>query len=421
MDVKVLGAANEVGRSGFLVNCNGTKLLLDYGVMFGRRGTPPGYPLHVKPKDIDAIIITHAHLDHSGNVPSLFVSGNTDVYATPPTFDLSKLLIEDMLKIEKNSHPFDLPEVNNMMKNAKEVGFKQKITKGNATFELRESGHVIGGSTVLVESEGKRMFYTGDIKTNGSRMLREMDLDIGEIDLLITESTYAKTEQKPRQESEKELIDFANEVMDRKGILFIPSFSVERSQEIACVLRSANFKHKIIMDGMALKVNEIMFRHPEYLRDPKVFSEAIKSATAIREHSERKRAMGEPCVVISPAGMLVGGNAVYYLQQLSFNAKNGIALVSYQGEGTPGKKLLDTGKVSTRGKDLSVTAEVKQFQFSGHADKKELFDMIKKIKGNPKVCTVHGDSESCEMFAQEIHEKFGFETYAPIVDDTITV
>ncbi len=421
MDVKVLGAANEVGRSGFLVNCNGTNLLLDYGVLFGRRGTPPGYPLHVKPKDLDAIIITHAHLDHSGYVPSLFVSGNTDVYATPPTFDLSKLLIEDMLKIEKNSHPFDLPELNNMMNNAKEIGFRQKITKGNATFELRESGHVIGGSTVLVESEKKRLIYTGDIKTNGSRMLREMDLDIGEIDLLITESTYAKTKQKPRKESEKELIEFANEVMDRKGILFIPSFSVERSQEIACILRSSNFKHKIIMDGMALKVNEIMFRHPDYLRDPKVFSDAINSSTAIREHAERKRAMGEPCVVISPAGMLVGGNAVYYLQQLSFDSKNGIALVSYQGEGTPGKKLLETGKVSTRGKDVNVTAEVKQFEFSGHADRNELFDMIKKIKGNPKVWTVHGDSESCEMFAKEIHEKFGLETYAPAVSDTITV
>jgi putative mRNA 3-end processing factor len=389
--------------------------------MFGKRGSPPGYPLHVKPKDIDAIIITHAHLDHSGNVPSLFVSGNTDVYATPPTFDLSKMLIEDMLKIEKNAHPFGLPEVNNMMKNAKEIGFKQKVTKGNATFEFRESGHVIGGSTVLVESEKKRLFYTGDIKTNGSRMLREMDMDIGEIDLLITESTYAKTEQIPRKESETQLIEFANEVMDRKGILFIPSFSVERSQEMACILRSANFKHKIIMDGMALKVNEIMFKHPEYLRDPKIFSEAIKSSTAIREHAERKRAMGEPCVVISPAGMLVGGNAVYYLQQLSFNNKNGIALVSYQGEGTPGKKLLDTGKVSTRGKDLKVEAEVKQFQFSGHADKKELFDMIKKIKGNPKVWTVHGDSESCDIFAQEIHEQFGFETYAPAVNDEITI
>ncbi|AFS81533.1 beta-lactamase domain-containing protein [Candidatus Nitrosopumilus koreensis AR1] len=421
MNVKVLGAANEVGRSGFLVNCNGTNLLLDYGVLFGRRGTPPQYPLHVKPKDLDAIIITHAHLDHSGNVPSLFVSGNTDVYATPPTFDLSKLLIEDMLKIEKNSHPFDIPELNNMMKNAKEIGFRQKVTKGNATFELRESGHVIGGSTVLVESEGKRLFYTGDIKTNGSRMLREMDLDIGEIDMLITESTYAKTEQKPRKESEDELIEFAKEVMDRKGILFIPSFSVERSQEIACILRNANFKHRIIMDGMALKVNEIMFRHPEYLRDPKVFSDAIKGATAITDHAERKRVMEEPCVVISPAGMLVGGNAVFYLQHLAFNDKNGIALVSYQGEGTPGKKLLETGKVSARGKDISVTAQVKQFEFSGHADRNELFDMIKKIKGNPKVLTVHGDSESCDLFAQEIHEKFGLEAHSPAVNEEITV
>ena len=109
-----------------------------------------------------------------------------------------------MLKIEKNAHAFDLPELNNMMRNAKEIGFRQKVTKGNATFEFRESGHVIGGSTVLVESDGKKLFYTGDIKTNGSRMLREMDLDIGEIDLLITESTYAKTEQKTKKRIRKQ-------------------------------------------------------------------------------------------------------------------------------------------------------------------------------------------------------------------------
>ena len=288
MEVKVLGAANEVGRSGFLVNCNGTNLLLDYGVLFGKRGMPPEYPLHVKPKDLDAIIITHAHLDHSGNVPSLFVSGNTDVYATPPTFDLTRLLIEDMLKITKDAQPFGLPELNNMMRNAKEIGFREKITKGNATFELRETGHVIGGGSVLVESQKKRLFYTGDIKTHGSRMLREADLDVGDIDLLIIESTYSQTEQKPRKESERELIEFANEVMDRKGVLFIPSFSVERSQEMACILRSSNFNHKIIMDGMALKVNEIMFNHPDYLRDPKVFADAINGAVAVRDHEKRK-------------------------------------------------------------------------------------------------------------------------------------
>ena len=421
VNVKILGAASEVGRSGFLVNCDGTNILMDYGVMFGKRGTPPEYPVHVKPKDVDGVIITHAHLDHSGYVPSLFVSGHTDVFATPPTFDLSQLLIEDMLKIEKNSHPFDLPEVNNMMRNAKEISYKQKVKKGNATFELRESGHVIGGSTILMESAGKRLFYTGDIKVKGSRMLRNADLDIGEVDLFITESTYSQTEQIPREESENGLIEFANEVMDRKGTLFIPSFSVERSQEIACVLKNANFKHKIIMDGMALKVNEIMFRYPEYLRDPKVFSDSINEAVSIRGHKERKKAMEEPCVVISPAGMLVGGNAVYYLQQLAFDSKNGIALVSYQGEGTPGRKLLETGKVSTRGKDLNVSAEVKQFEFSGHSDRKELLDMIKNLKGSPKVLTVHGDSESCNLFAQEIQEKFGFDAQAPSANDIINV
>jgi putative mRNA 3-end processing factor len=421
LDVKVLGAANEVGRSGFLVNCNGTNLLLDYGVLFGKRGSPPGYPLHVKPKDLDAIIITHAHLDHSGNVPSLFVSGNTDVYATPPTFDLSQLLIEDMLKITKDAQPFGLPELNNMMRNAKEIGFKEKVTKGNATFELRETGHVIGGSSVLVESEKKKLFYTGDIKTHGSRMLREADLDVGDIDLLIIESTYSQTEQIPRNESEKDLIEFANEVMDRKGVLFIPSFSVERSQEMACILRSSNFKYPIIMDGMALKVNDIMFRHPGYLRDPEVFSDAINQATAVKDHEKRKRVIEEPCVVISPAGMLVGGNATYYLQQLSFDSKNGIALVSYQGEGTPGKKLLEEGKVTSRGKELKVAAEVKQFQFSGHADRNELFEVVKRIQGNPKVLTVHGDSESCKTFAQEIHEQFGLETHSPSVNEVISI
>ena len=422
MEIKVLGAAGEVGRSAFQVNCDGTNFLLDYGVMFGKpRGAPPTYPLHVKPRDIDSVIITHAHLDHSGCVPSLFVSGNCNVYGTAPTFDLSKLLIQDMIKIEKNAHSFGVPEIDNMMQKAKTVGFKEKIIRGNASFELRSSGHVIGGSTVLVESNNKKLFYTGDINLRGSRLLPPADLDIGEVDMVITESTYSQQNQMPRKDSEKGLIDFANEIMDRKGTLFIPSFSVERSQEVASVLINAGFNHKIIMDGMALKVNEVLLRYPEYLRNPEIFKDVIDRVVAVRDHNERKKALNEPCVVISPAGMLVGGNAVYYLQELSFNDKNGIALVSYQGEGTPGKKLLDTGKVQTRGKDLNVKAEVKQFQFSGHADRDSLFEMIKNLKGNPKIMTVHGDDTSCTRFAEEIHEKFGFEAQAAKLDQKITI
>jgi len=422
VEIKVLGAAGEVGRSAFQVNCDGTNFLLDYGVMFGKpRGAPPTYPLHVKPRDIDSVIITHAHLDHSGCVPSLFVSGNCNVYGTAPTFDLSKLLIQDMIKIEKNSHSFGVPEIDNMMAKSKIIGFKEKITRGNASFELRSSGHVIGGSTVLVESNNKKLFYTGDINLRGSRLLPPADLDIGEVDMVITESTYSQENQMPRNESEKGLIDFANEVIDRKGTLFIPSFSVERSQEVASVLINSGFKHKIIMDGMALKVNEVLLRYPEYLRNPEIFKNVMDKVVAVRDHNERKKALKEPCVVISPAGMLVGGNAVYYLQELSFSDKNGIALVSYQGEGTPGKKLLDTGKVQTRGKDLNVKAEVKQFQFSGHADRDSLFEMIKNLKGNPRIMTVHGDDESCTRFAEEIHEKFGFEAHAAKLDEKIII
>ena len=422
MNVKILGAAGEVGRSGFLVNCDGTNILLDYGVMFAKkRMDPPSYPLHVKSKDVDAAIITHAHLDHSGCIPSLFNGGNTNVYCTSPTLDLSTLLIEDMLKIEKNKHSFDYRHVNSMLKNSKEIGFREPVNVDNTKFELRSSGHVLGGSTVLLEAEGKRLFYTGDINPKGSRMLPKADLEIGNIDILITESTYSQTNQMPREESEKGLIEFANEVMDRKGILFIPSFSVERSQEIACVLKNANFQHPVIMDGMALKVNDIMFRYPEFLKNINIFSDAINDAFLIRNDRDRKRAISEPCAIISPAGMLVGGNAVYYLQNLALDDKNGIAMVSYQGEGTPGRRLLETGKISTRGKDMKVKATVKQFEFSGHADRDSLFDMIKNIKGNPKVLTVHGDNESCTKFAEEIQEKFGFDAYAPKLGEQISV
>ena len=422
MKIKVLGAASEVGRSGFAVNCDGTNLLLDYGVMFAKkRNDPPSYPLHIRPKDVDATIITHAHLDHSGCIPSLFDGGNTDVYCTPPTLDLSILLIEDMLKIEKNKHSFDHRHVNSMIKNSKEIGFREPVNIGNAKFELRSSGHVIGGSTVLVEAQGKRLFYTGDINLRGSRMLPKADLDIGDIDLLITESTYSQTNQTPRKESEQGLIEFANEVMDNKGILFVPSFSVERSQEIACVLKNANFQHPVIMDGMALKVNDIMFRYPEYLKNINIFSDAVNDAFLVRNHSDRKRAIEKPCVVISPAGMLVGGNAVFYMQKLAFNDKNGIAMVSYQGEGTPGKKLLETGKILADGKEMKVKATVKQFQFSGHADRDSLFDMIKNIKGSPKVLTVHGDNESCMKFAEEIQEKFGLDAHPPKLGEEISV
>lgn len=422
MKVTVLGAAGEVGRSGFLVEHENSRILMDYGVMFERRGEPPKFPLPVQSRDLAGAIITHAHLDHSGNMPSLYQTGTVDMYATDPTFDLSALLIEDMLKLQKSrQYPFGHPELYGMMRNAKPVEYGQTIHKGPISFELRRSGHIVGGATVLAEAGDRRVFYTGDIKVPGSRLLQEADLDIGEIDLLITESTYSQTEQTPREESERGLVEFANETMDNKGVLFIPSFSVERAQEMLCILKAAGFEHRIIMDGMALKVNDILLRHPRFHRDPNTFREAVKSAVSVRRHEERKKAIKEPCVVISPAGMLVGGNAVFYLQELATDRKNGIAMVSYQGEGTPGRRLLDEGKVSYRGNDHTVLAQVRQFQFSGHSDRRDLFEMVGGMQGNPKVLTVHGDLDSCELFAEQIHAEFGFDAQAARPGQTVQV
>ena len=420
MKVSVLGAAKEVGRSAFLVNVNSTGILMDYGVLLKRE---PIFPMHVRPKDVDAVVISHAHLDHSGFVPSLFLSESASVQAlgTPPTFELSRLLIEDMIKISGFYLPFEYIDIITMMNNSKNLQYKETYTVNDVKVTLHESGHVLGGASVILEHDGKRIFYTGDINTRGSKLLRPADLDFGEIDLMIIESTYSQSEQMPRDQAEKELLEFAYDVLERGGTLFIPAFSVERAQEIATVLKSNNFRHKVVMDGMALKANQIMMKHPTFLKDAEIFKRAINEAEWISGWNRRRSVVKEPCVIISPAGMLVGGSAVFYLQEIAKSDKNGVAMVSYQGEGTPGRALLDRRMVSFDGRERKCLADVKRFEFSGHNSRSELFEILENVKGSPKVLTVHGDGPSCTKFAEEIKIKYGFESKAPDAGDLIEI
>ncbi len=419
MKITTLGSGKEVGRSGFTVTSDNTNILLDYGVLLKKE---PFFPIHVRPKDINTVVITHAHLDHSGFVPSLFSSNsNIPVLGTNPTFDLSNLLIEDMIKISGFYLPFEYADLYNMMNHSKILEYKEKYLINDMQITLHESGHIIGGSSILVESEGKRIFYTGDINIRGSKLLRSADLELPEIDMLIIESTYSQTEQTPREESEKNLANFASDIVERGGTLFIPAFSVERAQEIASVLKSFNFKYKIAMDGMALKANEIMLKNPSFLRDPKVFKKIISEVEWVQGWHRRKQLVKEPGIIISPAGMLVGGTAIFYLQEIAKNPNNGIALVSYQGKGTPGRVLLEKGLVSYNGKTKKSLADVKHFEFSGHSSRTELFEILKKIKGNPKVLAVHGDDMSCIKFASEIKEKCGLDAIAPDNGEIIEV
>jgi putative mRNA 3-end processing factor len=355
-------------------------------------------------------------LDHSGFVPSLYLSGTSDIpaLATLPTFELSELLLEDMIKISGFYLPFEYIDVTTMLKSSKNMQYREPFIVNDATkVTLHESGHVVGGASVVLEHDGKKVFYTGDINTRGSKLLRPADLDFGEIDMMIIESTYSQSEQQPREEAEKALVEFAYEVIERGGTLFVPSFSVERAQEIACVLKAYNFKHKVVMDGMALKANQIMSRHPAFLRDAEMFKKAIGEAEWISGWSRRKKVVHEPAVIISPAGMLVGGSAVFYTQQIAESDRNGIAIVSYQGEGTPGRQLLDKRVATIDGRNIKCYADVKRFEFSGHNSRHELFEILDRVKGNPKVLAVHGDGPSCVNFAKEINEKYGYEAYAP--------
>ena len=182
----------------------------------------PLFPIQVNPKDIDAVVITHAHLDHSGCVPSLFLQdSNLESLATMPTFELSELLIQDMIKISGFYLPFQYHDLVNMLNHARHLDFKSSHTIRDTSITFHESGHVIGGATILVESDGKKLFYTGDMNTRGSKVLDLPNLDVGEIDMLIIENTHSQAEQVPREQSERELVKFAKEVVEER-LYFIP-------------------------------------------------------------------------------------------------------------------------------------------------------------------------------------------------------
>jgi putative mRNA 3-end processing factor len=175
------------------------------------------------------------------------------------------------------------------------------------------------------------------------------------------------------------------------------------------------------MDGMAVKANQIMLKHPTFLKNAEVFKRAINEAEWITGWNRRKSVIKEPCVIISPAGMLVGGSAVFYLQEIAKSERNGVAMVSYQGEGTPGRTLLDRKVVNFDGRERKCLADVRRFEFSGHNSRSELFEILEHIRGNPKVLTVHGDGPSCTKFAEEIRVKFGFESKAPNAGEVVEV
>ncbi len=409
MEVKVLGAARQVGRSAFLVTHKDSRILLDYGAMTTKI---PGFPMHVQPKGIKGIVLSHAHLDHSGAAPLHFLGGTMKLHATPVTSELSNLLIQDFIKISGQYLPFEFLDLMAMNSNTVNHGYMEPFQIGDFTVTFYDAGHIPGSAVVAVEAGNKRLVYTGDINGDETNLLGGSWKNLGEADMVITESTYATADHPHRSKAEQELTAFANEVVGRGGVLLVPAFSVGRAQEIAMTLVKEGFRHPVAMDGMALKVNGILLRYQEYLRDPSALRRTLETIEEVTSWSQRRRLVKRPGVIVSPAGMLVGGASIFYNEHLSMDEKNGIAIVSFQVPGTPGRTLIEKGLTIYRGKPTKVKAEVRRFDFSSHSGKSALLSDLKGIKGSPKFLTVHGEEESCLALAQELSTEMGVEATA---------
>lgn len=423
MRVKILGGGREVGRAAILVEDAKTRVLLDYGVLINNgRNREPLFPLHVRPRDVDGLVLTHAHLDHNGAMPLLY-SGykGLKAYATRPTIQLTELLLHDFLKVSGNHLPFTTHEVDALIHSMEEVTYKHEFTIGNLSFSLLDAGHIPGSGMVYVEGS-KKLLYTGDINRRESSLLTGHERDLPEVDVVITENTYSDTDHPDRSNEEKMLIEFAKEVVEREGTLLIPAFAVGRAQEVATILYRHRFPYTVYMDGMALTVNTILLSNPEYLKNPYELEAALNNLDYVVSWSMRKRVVEEPCVIISPAGMLVGGAAVFYNKVISSREENGIAIVAYQAPETPGRKLLDEKVVIEEGgRRKRVKAEVRRFNLSAHSGRKELLEFITKdVKGDPLIVLVHGEEEKTIRFSTELRE-LGFKVVTPGLGDVVEV
>ena len=289
MKLTTLGASREVGRSAFLLEIENKKIILDYGVQIRH---PMKWPLHVNPKEIDAIILSHAHLDHSGGVPSFYLSNNIKTYCTKPTAQICDLLIDDFINLSndvlKQYIPYQHQELEKMKENIVNIGMNSEFNIGDIKVNFVNAGHMPGSVSVSIEGEGKRVVYTGDINSSDQNLVKGADTKYGEVDLLITESTYGVNDHPDREDVEEEFVSFAKDVTERGGTLLVPAFAVGRSQEIACVLKSHNYSLPVTMDGMALKTNRILLENLEFLRDSKLFKRMINGLTEAKNWKQRK-------------------------------------------------------------------------------------------------------------------------------------
>jgi len=440
-----LGGFREVGRSALLLQTPESKVLLDCGIKPGTNEYPY---LNVPEFDINklnAVVVSHAHLDHVGMVPYLYKIGyEGPLYMTTPTRDLMVLLCMDYVELaqrEGSIPPYSTKEIKEAVKHTICLDFDQvsDITP-DMRLTLLNSGHVLGGAIVHVHIGNgmHNVLYTSDYKFDKTALFEPTSNNFQRAETVITESTYGSSEDimPKRQEAEAQLVDVCKRTVERGGIALVPSFAVERSQDVMVILSRAGFDRPIYIDGMVWDATAIHTAYPEYFnRDlqklilqqgENPFTNKIFKRIGSEEERRKVLEAKEPCVIIATSGMLVGGPSVWWLKNLAENKNNSLVFVSYQAEGSLGRRIQKGWKEipmeqNGRNMGIPINLEIASINgLSGHSDHKQLINYISRLKQAPeRIIVDHGESSKCIEFARTCHNIFRCETMAPKLLETI--
>ncbi len=449
-----LGSGREVGRSALFLQTPESRILLDCGVNVAAEG-PDAYPYLDAPEfklsELDAVVITHAHTDHTGFLPYLFKFGyRGPVYCTPPTREIMALLQLDYIKLSKgeNRDPiYDTDDVKEMVKHCICIDFEEvtDITP-DVRLTFYNSGHIIGSAMAHLHIGNglHNLVYTADLKYGRTQLLEPAVTNFPRVETLCIESTYGgKTNVLPPQKEQDDfLAKMITDTVARGGKVLMPVLGTGRAQDVMVMIEDLVRRGKlepvpVYIDGMVWDITAIHTAYPEYLnanirklifhKDQNPFLHPIfKQVGSQKERMQLIEDTG-PCVILATSGMLVGGPSVEYLKHLADNPKNTLVFTSYQGEGSLGRRIL-SGEREFSVRDgpkteiVPVKLEVCRLEITDHSDRKQLMNYIFKCSPRPKKILVnHGEASRCLDLASSIHKMGRIETLAPRNLETVRI
>lgn len=442
MELIFCGGAAEVGASCYLLRIDNKNILLDAGVrMDSSKDSLPDLRVIQEKGGVDAVFVTHAHLDHTGALPVISREyPHAPIYMTHATKDLVRILLYDSLKVMEQQEG-EIPiyaevHVKQMMDRilcfSPEYAI-QPFKDAELKVTFYHAGHIVGASCIYIQGKEGSVFYSGDISLVNQYTVSGASIPKLRPDVAILEGTYGDKLHANRQMEEERLIQMVGEVIDRGGKVLIPAFAIGRAQEVILMLKRAMNRgklprFKVFVDGMVREVCRMYRLNPNYLRsslakrvwkDKEVFFDDWIQPVADPREREVIAGLSEPCCIISSSGMLTGGPSQWYAEKLVGDDKNSIAITGYQDEEAPGRQLLDLVNAPCEERFLAlgerqipVKCQVDRYNLSAHADKTELIGLVHALSPR-QIFLVHGQEEVIQHLGQEIQADFWGRVYVP--------